>query len=298
MGIFRRLVPLDGGGTPVPFKIEVTTTSNGQIFTLPLASFGTFAIDIDVDWGDGTSISTVTSVTDSDRIHTYATAGVYTIEIFGQMPGFKVNNNSAIRSLITGIVDFGRVGLRTLDFFGCTNITSIPASGTMEVGYRGLSNIISYAGFMRGTGVTAIPADIFDFSTLATTFSDIFSFTSVTSIPAGLFDNCINANSFASAFNSCTLLSSYSVDLFANSPNVTNFSSTFRNCLALTFAQQFTANTSVTIFDNVYNMSTTSNALDGNAPTIWGRTPTPSGTGAFRNCTGLDNFASIPLNFK
>ena len=298
MGIFRRLVPLDGGGEPIPFKIQVTTTSNGQIFTLPLVSFGSFATDIEVAWGDGTATSIITSVGDSDRIHTYATAGVYTVEIIGQMPGFKVNNNAAIRSLITEIIDFGRVGLRTLDFNGCTNITSIPASGTMEVGYRGLNNIISFAGFMRGTGITSIPADIFDFSPSATTFSDIFSFTSVTAIPTGLFDNSTNANSFASAFNSCTLLNTYSANLFASSTNAINFSSTFRNCLALTFAQQFTANTSVTIFDNVYNMSTTSNALDGNAPTLWSRSPTPSGTDAFNNCTGLDNFASIPLNFK
>ena len=297
MGIFRRLVPLDGGGVPVPFKIQVTTTSNGQIFTLPLVSFGSFATDFEVDWGDS-STNVITSPTDSNRIHTYTTAGVYEISIVGQMPGFKVNNNAAIRSLITGIIDFGRVGLRTLDFFGCTNITSIPASGTMEVGYRGLNNIISFAGFMRGTGITSIPADIFDFSTSTTTFSDIFSFTSITSIPAGLFDSSANATTFASAFNSCTLLNSYPVNLFNTSPNVINFSSTFRNCLALTFAQQFTANTSVTTFDNVYNMSTTSNALDGNAPLIWTRSPTPSGTAAFRNCTGLDNFASIPLNFK
>jgi hypothetical protein len=135
MGIFRRLIPLDGGGEPVPFKIEVTTTSNGQIFTLPLVGFGTFATDIEVAWGDG-QFSTITSPTDTNRIHTYTTAGVYIIEIYGQMPGFKVNNNAAIRSLITGIIDFGRVGIRTIDFFGCNNITSIPASSTMEIGDR------------------------------------------------------------------------------------------------------------------------------------------------------------------
>jgi hypothetical protein len=296
MGIFRRLVPLDGGGLPVPFIITVSVSS-GQVFTLPLVSFGSFATDMEVDWGDG-GINVISSPTDSNRIHTYDTAGTYDITIVGQMPGFKVNNNSSIRSAIVAIKDFGRVGLRTLDFFGCTNITSIPASSTMEVGYSGLNNVISFAGFMRGTGVTSIPADMFDFSTSATTFSDIFSFTSITSIPTGLFDNSTGATSFASAFNSCTLLNSYSTNLFNNSPNVINFSSTFRNCLSLTFAQQFTANTSVTTFDNVYNMSTTSNALDGNAPTIWSRSPTPSGTAAFRNCTGLDNFASIPLNFK
>ena len=45
-------------------------------------------------------------------------------------------------------------------------------------------------------------------------------------------------------------------------------------------------------------MTTTSNALTGTAPELWNRTPTPSGTAAFRNCTGLANFASIPANFK
>jgi hypothetical protein len=45
-------------------------------------------------------------------------------------------------------------------------------------------------------------------------------------------------------------------------------------------------------------MTTTSNALTGTAPTIWSRTPTPTGTDAFNNCIGLSNFASIPANFK
>ena len=298
MGIAKRLVESESS-VVFPFVFKVTTTASNTQFTVPLVDSSGLTPSVIINWGDGGANSPlITSSTSVNRIHTYATAGVYTIEIIGQMPGFKVNNNAAIRSLITEIIDFGRVGLRTLDFNGCTNITSIPASGTMEVGYRGLGNIISFAGFMRGTGITSIPADIFDFSPSATTFSDIFSFTSVTAIPTGLFDNSTNANSFASAFNSCTLLNTYSANLFASSTNAINFSSTFRNCLALTFAQQFTANTSVTIFDNVYNMSTTSNALDGNAPTLWSRSPTPSGTDAFNNCTGLDNFASIPLNFK
>jgi hypothetical protein len=45
-------------------------------------------------------------------------------------------------------------------------------------------------------------------------------------------------------------------------------------------------------------MSTTTNAITGTAPTIWLRTPTPTGTAAFRNCINLTNFASIPSNFK
>jgi hypothetical protein len=260
-------------------------------------TFGGVQPNIIVDWGDSTE-SEVTSTTDTDRIHTYASTGTYDISITGNMPGFKVNNNSSIRSLITAIIDFGRVGLKTLDFFGCTNITSIPASNTMEVGYRGLGNVISFSGFMRGTGITSIPSDIFQFSSLATTFSDIFSFTSITSIPSGLFTNNTQATSFGSAFSGCTLLNTYPSDLFDTNTSVLSFASTFRNCVALTQPLQFTNNTSVTIFDNVYNMPSTSNAMSGTAPTLWLRTPTPSGTAAFRNCTGLSNFAAIPSNFK
>jgi hypothetical protein len=297
MGIYRRLIP-QLGGEAVPFIFTVSVTA-GQSFTLPLVTFGGLQPNIIVDWGDGDE-SEVTSVTDSDRIHTYVSTGVYDISIFGFMPGFKVNNNSSIRNLITDIVDFGRTGLRTLDFFGCSNITSIPASNTMEVGYRGFNSMISFSGFMRGTGITTIPSDIFSSSPLATTFSDIFSFTSITSIPSGLFDNNTQATSFGSAFSGCTLLNTYPSNLFDNNTLVFNFNSTFRNCVALTLPLQFTNNTSVTIFDNLYNMPSTSNAMSGTAPTLWLRSPTPSGTAAFRNCTGLDDdqFAEIPSNFK
>ena len=294
MAIYRRLIPQDGD--PVPFIITVSVTA-GQSFTLPLVTFGGVQPNITIDWGDSTE-SEVTSTTDSDRIHTYASTGVYDISITGNMPGFKVNNSVSIRNSIIAIVDFGRVGLKTLDFFGCTNITSIPASNTMEVGYRGLGNIISFSGFMRGTGITTIPSDIFSFSPLANTFSDIFAFTSITSIPNGLFNNNTQATSFGSAFNGCTLLNTYSLDLFNTNTLVLSFASTFRNCVSLTQPLQFTNNTAVTIFDNIYNMSSTSNAMSGNAPTLWLRSPAPSGTAAFRNCTGLANFAAIPSNFK
>ena len=86
--------------------------------------------------------------------------------------------------------------------------------------------------------------------------------------------------------------------LFDQNTTAVNFSGTFYNCRALTNVLQFTYNTSVTIFNNVYYMSSTSNALTGTAPTLWTRTPTPSGTRAFYNCIGLTNYASIPSNFK
>jgi hypothetical protein len=293
--IARRLVPTEEGAN-VPFKIGVTVTA-GQTFTLPIADYGGLVPNFVVDWGDSTE-STVTSSTDADRIHTYASSGTYTITISGLMPSFKVNNNAAIRTLITSIIDFGRVGLRLLDFYGCTNISSIPASGTMAAGYQGLNEIVSFAGFMRGTSITVIPSDIFQYATRVSIFSDIFSFTTVTVIPSGLFDNCTDATSFASAFNQCTSLATYPLDLFDNCPNVVNFSSTFRNCRSLTEPLQFTNNTAVTVFTNVYNMVSSTNSMAGTAPEIWLRVPTPVGTDAFNNCFGLSNYASIPSNFK
>ena len=61
---------------------------------------------------------------------------------------------------------------------------------------------------------------------------------------------------------------------------------------------QFTNNTAVTVFTNVYNMISTANSMAGTAPSIWLRVPTPIGTDAFNNFIGLSNFASIPSNFK
>ena len=293
--IARRLVPTEEGAS-VPFKIGVTVTSGG-VFTLPIADYGALTPNFVVDWGDSTE-STVTSSTDANRIHTYASSGTYTITISGLMPSFKVNNNSAIRLLITSIIDFGRVGLRLLDFYGCSNIVSIPSSASMAAGYEGLNEIVSFAGFMRNTSISTIPSDLFQYATRVSIFSDIFSYTTITAIPSGLFDNCGDATSFASAFNQCVSLSSYPLDLFDNCPNVVNFSSTFRNCRSLTEPLQFTYNTAVTVFTNVYNMVSTTNSMAGTAPEIWLRSPAPIGTGAFRNCIGLSNYASIPSNFK
>jgi hypothetical protein len=217
------------------------------------------------------------------------------------MPGFKVANNSAIRNLITELVQWGIVGLRTIDFYGCINLTAIPGSSALsEVGgYTGLDEVVNFTAFMQGTRISAIPADIFDYSPNATIFSNTFaSILTLTSVPSGLFDNVTRATTFASCFFGCTSLTSVPATLFDNCPNAVNFSGTFYNCRALTNVLQFTYNTNVTIFNNVYYMASTTNALTGTAPELWNRSPVPSGTRAFYNCTGLTNYASIPSNFK
>ena len=301
MGIFRRLVSQDGS-QEYPFVFKITTTTANTVFTTPLVDFGGITPSLTIGWGDGSANSPIITASNSvDRVHTYVSAGTYIITISGFMPGFQVSNNSAIRNLITEIVQFGKVGLRILNFYGCVNITSIPSNASLSAvgGYSGLDEMVSFASFMRGTRISTIPSDMFDYSPNVTTFIDAFSsITTLTTVPSGLFDNNLNVTTFASCFLACTALTSVPSDLFDQNVNVTNFSGTFRNCRSLTNVLTFQYNTQVTIFNSVYNMSSTANALIGNAPELWNRTPTPSGTDPFNNCTGLSNFASIPLNWK
>jgi len=325
MGIFRRLIPT---AAQEPFIITVQVPAGGT-FTLPLVSYGPSAPNFTVDWGDGT-VADITSVTDTARIHTYASGYTGEIIMQGFIPGWSVNNDSTIRSWITGIVDFGRTGMGKMNFFGCNNLTSIPTSaqmiangGTDEdgdgnrdgngIGYPGLASVRDFSTFMRSTGLGTIPEGLFDFATRAIDFSDAFSITPITYIPNGLFDENTTVQTFASTFGSCINLVAVPVSLFANNTAVLTFSGTFRNCINITTDEelnvagygiinsgiiQFTQNTVVTIFDRVYSMFTTSNSITGTAPALWTRTPRPSGTDAFNNCTALTNFAAIPADFK
>jgi hypothetical protein len=300
MGIAKRLVQSDTSGV-FPFVFKITTTAANTVFTTPLVDAAGLSPNLTISWGDSTSSGLITSSTASNRIHTFVSVGTYTITISGFMPGFRVDNSASIRTLFTEIVQWGTVGLRVVNFYGCSNLTTIPGSASLSGvgGYTGLNEVTSFASFMRATKLSAIPADIFDYSPNAVTITDTFSsITTLTTVPSGLFDNVPNVTTFASCFFACTSLATVPSDLFDNNPNVVNFSATFRNCRALTNVLQFTNNNAVTIFNNIYNMSTTSNVLSGTAPTLWTRTPTPSGIGAFTNCTGLTNYASIPANFK
>lgn len=301
MGIFRRLVSQEGSEV-YPFVFKVTTTTANTVFTTPLIDFGGLTPNLIISWGDGTANSPLITASNSvNRTHTYVSAGTYTITISGFMPGFAVNNNASIRTLITELVQWGIVGLRSVNFYGCLNLTAIPGSTSLDEvgGYTGLNEVLNFTNFMNGTRITSIPTDIFDYSPNATSFNSAFSsISTITTVPTGLFDNVPLVTSFASCFFACSTLTSVPSTLFDLNTNVTTFSGTFRNCRALTNVLQFTNNINVTTFTNLYNMSSTTNALVGTAPELWLRTPTPAGTDAFNNCTGLTNFASIPVNFK
>ena len=212
MGIFRRLVESETSAV-FPFVFKVTTTVANTVFTTPLIDFGGLTPSLIISWGDGTANSPLITASNSvNRIHTYVSPGTYIITISGFMPGFAVNNNSSIRTLITELVQWGIVGLRSVNFYGCINLTAIPGSTSLSGvgGYTGLNEVLNFTNFMNGTRITTIPEDIFDFSPNATSFNSTFaSIPTITTVPTGLFDNVVSATSFASCFFACSGLLQY-----------------------------------------------------------------------------------------
>ena len=98
--------------------------SGNHQFTLPLKADPSLSYNFTVDWGDG-SKGEVTSFNDSDKVHTYTTAGDYTIKIVGTCEGFQ-NSVKASRDHLLEVINLGNMGWKDLSeaFFGNTHLTT------------------------------------------------------------------------------------------------------------------------------------------------------------------------------
>ena len=81
----------------------VSGSSSSSQLQLPFSNSGTY--NCVVDWGDG-STDTITSWNQAETLHTYTTAGEYTVEITGPCPGFQTST-----AIDRSVTDF-YVGLR------------------------------------------------------------------------------------------------------------------------------------------------------------------------------------------
>ena len=79
----------DTVGPSGPFLQFTQPTVSSQI-TLNLTQ--STNLNIQVDWGDGSSITTITDHTDSNKTHTYSTAGDKTIKVYGTISGGSATN--------------------------------------------------------------------------------------------------------------------------------------------------------------------------------------------------------------
>jgi len=104
------------------WKTDNAGTSASNQITLPLVSGGTY--DFNVNWGDGTTTDHITAYNQAEVTHTYASAGTYTVRIFGTIRGFRFNDGGDKLKLLT-IDSYGSLDISTdQSFYGCANLTS------------------------------------------------------------------------------------------------------------------------------------------------------------------------------
>jgi len=181
-------------------------------FTLPIYTNST-AISCTVDWGDGSPVSIISSYTDADRVHNYASSGIYDIKITGILPHFRPSQYSATRGYLTDIIQWGDVGVKLFQFsyYLCVNLASIPNT---QIPAPKTATFEFYNGVFEGcTSLTSLPSNMFklDIPLAGSEFARAFyGCTGITSdVPdlwnyydsaygALCFRNCTNASNYAS----------------------------------------------------------------------------------------------------
>jgi surface protein len=108
----------------IPFEFTVKTDNAGVStstqFRMPLTT--STGLNINVDWGDGSALENITVHTNA--IHTYATAGTYTIKVSGSLLGWQFNDGDDKRKLLN--INSWGIFNASLNraFYGCSNLTS------------------------------------------------------------------------------------------------------------------------------------------------------------------------------
>ena len=250
-----------------PFITEWTVEA-GDTITLPIGA----TCDFTVNYGDGTEDLMVTSNTDEDRIHTYTSAGTYTVTIKGKCKQFDFYScDNTSKNKISRIIQWGNTDRTRICFCYCDNLT-----GSIPISSKNSFNKIE------------------NFKWL---FWDCKKLEG--NIPKNLFFNCPNVTSFDGTFYGCLSLNgSIPEDLFKKCPNVTTFANTFYDC------KNLTGNIPENLFINNINISNFKTTfcgcskLNGNAPALWERTNVTNSQWCFYDCTNLSNYNDIPSTWK
>ena len=298
------------------------TTSGAKTTGIPINLYSQPGITMKVDWGDGTesvlTSASYSSASDSaPSVHEYATAGTYIvqmkstkwkdayIEVLGHTYTGVLSHIAGFRSTLVEVGQLPRCKgvlyrasstsspFRDIHrfrycFYGCSNLTSIPAGL-----FDNNPAVMDFNSCFQGcSNLTSIPNGLFDNNPKVTNFSSCFyRCFNLTSIPNGLFDNNPAVKDFESCFSGCSSLTSIPAGLFDNNPKVTNFSSCFSECSNITSIPNglFDNNPAVTNFSFCFlacsNLASIPNGLFDNNPKVTD----------FRSCfCKCSNLTSIP----
>ena len=148
-------------------KTSEGSSANNQI-DLPLEDGGEY--NFTVFWGDGTSRH-VTSWDDVDRNHTYSTSGIYTIDIVGEINGFRFNGGGDKNKLIN-ITSWGGLLLGNSGgyFRGAENLVNI--SGEVN-----LSRTTDFSEMFRGASKFNVDIGDWDVSEVTNMFAMFYGAT-------------------------------------------------------------------------------------------------------------------------
>jgi len=169
IGTTFRSAAFGGGGTPPNPNFVSTwdTTKAGSAtntVVLPLVNGGDSAYSGTIDWGDGTT----STLSYGNRSHVYATSGIYTITISGQVEGWRFANTGD-RLKILDVVNWGALVIRSNQaFFGCSNLV-VSAVDAPTLSTTSLDSM-----FRSCTSLTTPNFSAWDLSSV-TNFSSMFS---------------------------------------------------------------------------------------------------------------------------
>jgi hypothetical protein len=191
-------------------------SSASNQLALPLLSTGG-TYNFTVEWGDGTS-NLITSGTQAERIHTYASAGVYDIKISGQLIGWSFNNTGD-RLKLLNIKNWGKSVEypNTNAYYGCQNMDFTaedqPVFGTTLQGFFWRCNNLTGNSSINNWDVSAVTNFSFMFA-VARLVQDINNWN---------MSSALNLNNMFSFMSFNRDISSWNVS------NVTNFTQMFQS---------------------------------------------------------------------
>ena len=194
------------------------TTTPSESVTLPLRSGYNYSFT--VDWGDGSSITSVNSWNAPGATHIYDVAGDYTISISGTLEAFYFNNSGDKDKLIE-VNSFGDMGWINLEsaFLGCTNLTSF--SGGVTTTVINMKNM-----FYNTPMLSSVDVSTFDTSSVTNMSSMFRGMPLVSNLNLTHF-NTTNVTDMSSMFEGTTSLTSLNISSFDTS-SVTSMSGMFK----------------------------------------------------------------------
>jgi hypothetical protein len=222
----------------------VTDDASNYVAVRATVSAGTY----NVDWGDGTTSTGVTSATNAEHEYSYADADLGALTTRGYKTALiKITPNTGGANITA--FDLGQKHTRAslnaysnpwLDIqVNCPSATALTFRGGVEARWLERANIIAmgaatglaslFSGCNMLQSVTFPAGSLQSVTTLATAFQDCLSLQSI-SFPAG---SLTALTTLASTFSSCRMLRSVTFPSGSLGASFTTMSSTFSNCTSL-----------------------------------------------------------------